>query len=81
MQIHYSAKFNGRENLHHGFIDLNIEKNQIEKESEKIVSKAIGNLKFKCEKAFNVDFQTVEFFEVYYFDDNKEISIFRKDKY
>ena len=81
MQIHISAKFNHSEMKFHDSFEINATEQQIEEIKEKIINYAIKKFKDKCENHFKIEFSTMVFFEVYYFNSEaKEITIFKKEK-
>lgn len=79
MKIHYSAKFSGYPEGHHGCFEVALKKEQIESNKEQIVSLAIGNCRTKCKEVFGMNFEEMDFFEVFYYDCT-EVSIFKKQK-
>ena len=79
MKIHYSAKFNGHPEGHHGCFEVAIKKEQIEENKDQIISLAIGSCRDKCKWIFGMDFETMDFFEVFYYDCT-EVLIFKKQK-
>ena len=80
MKIHSSAKFDGKEFKFHNEIEINLDINQIAQYSPQIINLAISKFKEKCKNYLNIDFATMYFFEVYYFDKEKEINLFKKEK-
>lgn len=82
MKIHYSARFKDKEISYHGDFLLNASAKRILEEKNTVVRFAISDIKGKCENYFKVDFKTMTFFEVYFFDKNSgdEISLFAKTK-
>ena len=80
MKIHSSAKFTGKIENYHNDFDIQLTDKQIIENSAKITNLAIGKFKQKCEKNFEVDFGEMYFFEVYFYDQEKEIEIFKREK-
>ena len=79
MIIHYSANFNGREWAYHGNFETKVEIPYIQQNVNALMSDAIVRLKDKCRK-YNVDFQTIERFEMYYFENGEEVKLYEKIK-
>ena len=79
MKIHSTSKFNGFEIPIHTAFDVNIAPELIESNGQQLVNISISKMKEKTE-SYNMDFSTMIFFEVYYYNQNKEISIFKKEK-
>lgn len=81
MKIHSTAKFDGKTEKYHADFEINLTENQIIENSTKIINLAIGNFKKKCDDYFFIDFATMYFFEVYFYDEkSNEIQIFKKEK-
>lgn len=80
MEIHYCAMFDGFEMSYHGEFEVTATHKQIQANIPRAVSVAIGKCKEKCEQAFNIKFETMRFFEVYYYHEKKEVLIFKKQK-
>ena len=81
MTIHISAKFDGSDLAHHASFNYNCIESYVLTNKELFVNAAIKVLKEKCVNYFLVDFATMCFVEVYYFDkDRKEVNLFRKEK-
>lgn len=81
MIIHITAKFEGKELAYHADFKVS----RVDGNEDKIRSHAISLLKKKCAEKFEIDFQTLQEIEVYYFDgedkkEQKEITIFKKSK-
>lgn len=72
MKIHSSAKFTGHSMTFHNEIDIELHENT--------VNMALQKFKIKCSDYFKVNFADMCFFEVYYFDGEKEINLFKKEK-
>ena len=80
MVIHYSANFNGREwAAYHGSFETNVSVQHLQKNVNALMSDAIVRLKDKCSR-YNVDFLTIEKFEMYYFENGDEIKLYEKSK-
>ena len=79
MKIHSSAKFKNSDFSFHNEFELNLSLAQIGQNSTKIVNLALSKFKEKCEEYFKVDFATMCFFEVYFFNGIDEILLFFKD--
>jgi hypothetical protein len=80
MKIHASAKFTGSAIPFHNEFDLEIQKEQIKPNTDKIVNMALQKFKIKCADYFKVNFADMCFFECYYFENGKEINLFKKEK-
>ena len=80
MKIHTSTKLSHSESKFHTEFDLNSTPQQISENIEKVTNYAIQKLKEKCENYFKIEFSTLVFIEVYYFINEKEIEIFKKEK-
>jgi hypothetical protein len=81
MTIHYSAEFEALKMSYHGEFDVIATGEQITQQTDRAVSIAVGKLKSKCE-AWNVNFETMNKFQVYYFnrETKQEVLIFKKEK-
>ena len=80
MKIHVSSKFSHSETNFHTEFELNSTPQQISDNIEKVTNFAIQKLKEKCDNYFKIEFNTLAFIEVYYFINEKEIQIFKKEK-
>lgn len=81
MKIHISAKFTGYSfKFHDTFNVLESEKKILENKLY-IANLAVQKFKEKCRDFFKIDFNSMVFFEVYFFDrDSNEVEIFKKEK-
>lgn len=79
MKIHYCAIFDVHPPSYHGDFDITATPQQIFENRDKITSVAIAHLKQKCEY-FGKKFEDLIFFEVYYYNEKKEVLIFKKQK-
>lgn len=73
MLIHYSAMFDGFEISHHGEFEISATHEQIQANIPRVTSAAIGKCKEKCEQEFSIKFETMRYFEVYYYHKKKEV--------
>ncbi|NCB85588.1 MAG: hypothetical protein EOM44_14025 [Bacteroidia bacterium] len=80
MKIHYSAMFDDKEMSYHGEFEVTATHKQIQANIPRVTSVAIGKCKEKCEQEFNIKFEAMRFFEVYYYHEKKEVLIFKKVK-
>lgn len=80
MDIHCSARFQNLTLAHHNHFDVNAPEQIILENKEKVTNLAIQNFKEKCANYFKVDFSTMVFFEVYFYREDKEVTIFKKEK-
>jgi hypothetical protein len=80
MKIHASARFTGNEMKFHNEIEIDIREEQIQHNTEKLVSLVLSKFKAKCDDHFKLIWADMCFFEVYYFSYKNEIQIFKKEK-
>jgi len=81
MKIHVSAKFPNYNFKFHDTFNVIGDENDVLRCKEYITNVAIRKFKEKCNDYFKIDFDTMVFFEVYFFDkDGKEVEIFKKEK-
>lgn len=80
MKIHCTSKFEGLTFNYHDAFDIAIVEKDLENFKNKIVNLALEKMKFKCDY-FKVKFESMNFFEVYYYNEKgKEIELFKKVK-
>lgn len=82
MEIHYSARFSELENSYHGHFEVNGTQQQVEAQTDRVTSLAVAKLREKCETVWEIDFNTLTKFEVYFYsrEKPKEVLIFKKEK-
>lgn len=80
MTIHTSAKFQESDFSWHNDFSVNVSGPEIEENKGKIANLAVTKFKEKCIERFKMDFNKMVSFEVYYFDKENEIEIFKKVK-
>jgi transcriptional regulator of nitric oxide reductase len=80
-RIHCTARFDGQLLNHHECFLVGFPESEIPKAVNNIVNLAIEKIKIKCKQYFKIDFETMNSFEVYYYDkQGEEIQIFKKEK-
>lgn len=72
MKVHASARFTNSIIPFHNEIDIEL--------NENTVNMALQQFKIKCAEYFKVNFADMCFFECYYFENGKEINLFKKEK-
>ena len=81
MKIHISAKFPNYCFKFHDTFNVIGDESSVLKSKKYITNIAIHKFKEKCNDFFKIDFDSMVFFEVYFFDANaKEVEIFKKEK-
>ena len=78
--IHYSVKFEDSKYIFHGEFELQASTFQIKKNIEIVKARAIQNLREKCESHFKKDFNKLNYFEMYLFENGEEVRLFEKVK-
>jgi hypothetical protein len=82
MKIHCTAQFEGQLFNYHDAFDAGVVEADFQNEQIRtnITNLAIQKIKYKCDNYFNIDFNKMISFEVYYYNQEKEIQIFKKVK-
>ncbi len=80
MTIHTSSKFDNKELTFHNCFDIQITMQQLLSNKEKVVNLAVQNFKKRCAEYFKIEFSTLCFFEVYFFEGENCIELFKKEK-
>lgn len=80
-RIHCTARFDGITLNHHEAFLVGFPESEIPKATNTIVNLAIEKIRIKCKNYFKIDFNTMNSFEVYYYEkQGNEIQIFKKEK-
>lgn len=81
MKIHISAKFPNYCFKFHDTFNVFESESKILNNKLYVANLAVQKFKEKCRDFFKIDFESMVFFEVYFFDvDAKEVEIFKKEK-
>lgn len=81
MKIHISAKFTGYNFKFHDTFNVLESESKILNNKLYVANLAVQKFKEKCRDFFKIDFDSMVFFEVYFFDEEaKEVEIFKKEK-
>lgn len=72
--------FDDKKMSYHGEFEVRATPAQVREQKDRVVSAAIGFLKKKCEDGFSTDFEKLKFLEVYFYENKKEVQIFKKIK-
>lgn len=82
ISIHFSARFDGLENLYHGNFEVSATQQQIEAQKQHVTNIAVGKLREKCINEWKIDFETLNKIEVYFYSriQPREILVFSKEK-
>lgn len=80
MKFNTTAKFGGHPLGYHYDFDVDIQKDQIEGVIQGITNLAIKGMRQKCAEVFMIDFEGMHSFEIYYYENAKEVTIFKKVK-
>ena len=80
MNINCSAKFDNKDLTFHHDFDIEITMQQLQSNKEKVVNLAVQRFKQRCTEYFKIEFSTMIFFEVYFFQGENEVELFKKVK-